>query len=166
MIPAISPPTDNLYKLIALFGLGILIVGVVNIATKSDEIIKTKIEIEYIEKQIVDTILHYSKVKEDVEINFINTSASEGVSELMDEISIYEELIHNKKLPKKVTNYVDTELDIIRVKLLANEKQEFLNKLLISLAILLMLVGFSLWYFKEQRWYDKKVKRDANKIAS
>lgn len=164
MIPAITPPTDNLYKLISLIGLGILILGIVNSSTQSEAILETKIEIEYIEKQIVDTIHHFSKEKEGVEIHFINTSESKNISALIAELHKDGLLSHNEILPKKVTSYVDTELDVIKIKLLAIKKKELLNNLLISFSILLMIIGFTFWYLKEQRWYDKKTKNNANKV--
>jgi hypothetical protein len=166
MIPAITPPTDNLYKLISLVGLGILVLGIVNSSTQSKAILETKIEIEYIEKQIVDTIHHYSKEREDVEVHFINTSEAKSISELIAELREDGLMIHNATLPKKVTSYVDTELDVIKIKLLAIKKQEFLNNILFSFSILLMILGFTLWYLKEQRWHDKKTKTNANNVHS
>jgi len=161
MIPTIAPPTDNLYKLISLVGLGILVLGIVNSTTQSEDILETKIEIEYIEKQIVDTIHHYYGLNEHKEMEFTNTSENESISGLMDELKQYGLLAHNKNLPKEITNYVDTELDVIKIKLLSIKEKERLNNLLISFSVILMVFGFILWYYKEQRWYDRKVKKNA-----
>ncbi len=91
MIPAISPPTDNLYKLISLMGLGVLILGIANSSTQSETILKTKIEIEYVERQIADTIHFYNRVNNE-EIQFIKTSETKDISELIAELNKEEQL--------------------------------------------------------------------------
>ena len=165
MIPTISPPTDNLYKLISLFGLGIFILGVVNFSNQSDEILKSKIKIEYLEKQIVDTIYYYNRLSgKKEELAFINTSEYETISDLMAELCKDEAAAHNRNIPPEVINYIDTEIDVVKVRLLAISKKETLNVLLISFSVVLMIFGFILWYLKEQRWQDKKARINAEKL--
>lgn len=161
MIPAISPPTDNLYKLISLMGLAILILGVINFTTQSETILDTKIEIENVEKHITDTIHYYNKLNNE-DLQFTNTSETIDIAELLAELDKDEELSHSENLPPNVTNYIDTEIDIVKIKLLDIQNKENLNYILIIFSVLLMLVGFVLWYLNEQRWQDRKLKSDHN----
>lgn len=161
MIPTISPPTDNLYKLISLMGLAILILGVINFTSQSETILNTKIEVEYVEKQITDTIHYYNKLY-NKDTLFTNTSETIDISELIAELNEDEKLAHSKNLPPNVTNYIDTEIDIIKIKLLEIKKKENLNYILILFSVLLMIIGFILWYLNDQRWQDIKIKTSAS----
>ncbi len=155
MIP-ITLPTDNLYKFIALFGLGILIFGIMNMSKLQSELTQSKIRIEKIEKEIFDTIHYFDIIDPDFEHelhdNILKYKCISNINSQLDEIK---NLVNNdKKIPIGVKGYVNTKIDIIEIKTLSIRKQELIDCFLIGLSIVLMSIGFFLWYRKDQRWKD------------
>ncbi len=161
MIPAITPPTDNLYKLIALFGLGILILAVMNYGTQQSDVIKSKIEIEELEKEIFGIVHHYDTISVDFEKNEqANIVKYDKISDLNKQIEEVEKMImKDKKLPHHVKTDIATKIDIIEIKTATIQKQERTDLLLVIISLVLMSAGFILWYKKEQRWNDLELKQ-------
>lgn len=164
MIPGISPPTDNLYKLIALFGLGILILGVLNISDYQDDLLVTKIEIEDIEKSIFDTISNYTSrnlaFETDATDKLVNFKDFDKLVEELDEVEKY--VFNLKDIPESIKAHVATQIDIIEIKSSVSRNHLWLNYFLIIFSAVFMSVGFIFWYYKEQKWKDIEIITENN----
>lgn len=160
MIPTISPPTDNLYKFVALFGLGIFILGNINMSAHRSDLIKSKIQVEEIQKNIFDSLFQFQTL--DIERQFElqgNIIIYEHVDDMVSQLDILEaEILASEVIPEKLKNQIVTDIDIIEIQSSMIHRTEKLNNLMLLLSIGLIIVGFTLWYLKDQRWQDKNVK--------
>ena len=132
----IKPPSDNLYKFIAIFGLVITIYCPYQTFTLVDSLYKQ----EYTIKLKEDL---YNLIKDN---NKINLESEQGFKIKEDSIKIANE--------KKIFRY---ELD--------RKVDKFIPFLLIGtfIGILTMLIGLTLWYKKTQRYQDLILTNEAEK---
>jgi hypothetical protein len=163
MIPSISPPTDSLYKLMAIFGLGLFVLGVINTTTYSDDFMTAKIEIENIKHSISDSLFKYGDLSHDFQKRIRNEELKSmnlgEMSEALESLESY--IFETPHIPGNVKTYLSTQIDIIQIKYLVSHNQRTLNYLVIAIAGFLMTLGFILWYIKDQRWKDLQLKKEA-----
>lgn len=170
-------PTDNLYKFIAIFGLAIFSLAIyifVNNQRIFEESIKesnkTHAKVIFEESQnvskkvILDERIEFLHMKIKSEYGIKNTST------ILDQD--YQRIKDKAQFEKDYDNLKKLELE----SLLLHDK-EFHSKLnsdkiyssirtystlpigiLIIIGIALMIVGFSLWYYRTQKYYDKAIK--------
>jgi hypothetical protein len=162
MIPTISPPTDNLYKFIALFGLAIFLFSLYRSGDAFEAVTKTKIQLEDLKLKInrslpftsngnpvIDTAsvnvvpVMVKRLSDDLE-SITETISSSGLSPLEQEVL----LTDVRKLQVQNDNY--------RIK-----TTEFITTLL--LGFILIILGFWLWYKKDQVIKDKMLIAELNK---
>ena len=163
MIPAISPPTDSLYKLMAIFGLGLLVLGVINTAAFSDNLMAAKVEIEQIEQSIADTLFKYNALTPDhIEVirqEEIKEMTYEELSLALENLETY--IFQRESIPGNIKAHLSAQLDIIQIKYSVSERQRRLNNYIIVAAVVLIIIGFLLWYLKDQKWKDLQLKNES-----
>ena len=164
MIPNISPPTDNLYKFIALFGLGIFILSILNQTKHRTELINSKIEVEKIQQQIFDTIQVYQKPNLEIQQKLQDDIQDfKHVDSMFDQLNELEDyILKSDRISMRAKNEILTKINIIEIRSEALHDQERLNLCLMLVSIGLIIVGFALWYIKEQRWKDMGARSGAN----
>ena len=177
-----SPPTDNLYKFISIFGLVMAVLGILYLETKSLEanqeirvlereksalnIEKLKIERkrDYL-KEKIDDFYRHADIKEKPIVNdsiiswtrIISGSKnlvieSDNISSLVEQLRAVELEFDKKKVE------VDSKDSILELKLKDYDRAfDFMN-ILIPLGIILSIVGFLLWYEKSQKYQDDILK--------
>ena len=162
MIPSISPPTDNLYKFVALFGLGLFILSIVNQSKHRSDLIKSKIEVERMQQRIFDTIQVYQSpnlsTQQKLQDDIAHYNHVQNMFSQLDELEDF--IMKSPHIPLRAKNLIVTEIDIIEIRSEVIERQEQFNWLLMISSIGLILVGFTLWYFLDQKWRDKEIKLD------
>ncbi len=157
MIPSITPPTDNLYKFISLFGLTILLFSVYNIGITFDSSAANKMKIEDVKSELQQSI--YKKSKETVENlntdkvkNHFRPGKIRRMHEDLLQIETFLEKAHlNPKdeitLSGKISK-INVALDTLRLK-----QWGYIG--FASLGLVFMFYGFIKWHYKEQKLRDK-----------
>ena len=167
MIPGISPPTDSLYKFISIFGLGILILGVINMTSQQDELINNKIAIENIQHHIYDTLLVYNVIdfeyQKEMQDNVVDFSRMDEAIIDLDKLEAI--VSESTEIPQAIKAHIITKIDIIEIQIGVTHKLQRLNYYLISFSVVLIFIGFVMWYIKEQRWQDKRIKSEVKSIT-
>ncbi len=173
-----TPPTDNLYKFISIFGLIISIASFIYVETKSIEIanetynanklkFETQVEkqkIESFRNEIEKNILDYYSVANIKAKPIINdsiivwTKTLTGDENLVSQSSNISKQFVEYELKKAEFAKKENEYDTIeKVNELNISEQEKLFEwldILLPIGILLTFVGFLLWYFKSQKLQD------------
>ncbi|MCK5062144.1 hypothetical protein KAR28_06390 [Candidatus Parcubacteria bacterium] len=160
-----APPTDNLYKFISIFGILLMLAlpayCIFFSYTQQQEAQADVLEKEILEdekndikNEIIDKIENVDKELEQLKQNY----NQEKADDLSESILILEN--KKKELSKKliaINSLIDKN----------THRKEFINKLRVATTIYLFvgfvitLIGFSLWYFKLQRYQDKIIKKQA-----
>jgi hypothetical protein len=157
MIPAITPPTDNLYKFISLFGLAIFLFAMYNLGFVYDQSTSTKMQIEDLKAEVQSKEYENSN-QLDKELNAEssdNRFRPSRMNELTQELKIIENIIMKAKLATK-----DKILFLSKVsKLNIGLDTLWLKKVgcfsSLGLGIFSMFIGFWYWHRKEQALRDK-----------
>jgi hypothetical protein len=167
MIP-ITPPTDSLYKLMALFGLGLFVLGIINYNTFSDDIVRAELEIEKLQDSIANTIYSHGAMTPEFEQNIREEELSSmNAKELASSLESLESFIFSQEnIPGNEKSTMSTQIDMIQIKYNFQHSQKTLNYLVIIAASVLMFLGFFLWYIKDQRWKDLQLKNEALNSSS
>lgn len=177
-----SPPTDNLYKFISIFGLVMAVMGILYSETKSLEvnqeirvlerdksalnIEKLKIERkrDHIKEKIYDLNRHADiKDKPVVSDSIIRwtriisgsknlVSESDNISSLVEQLRAVELEFDKKQVE------VDSKDSILELKLKNYDRVFGIMIILIPLGIILSFIGFLLWYEKSQKYQDDILK--------
>jgi len=161
MLP-ITPPTDSLYKLMALFGLGLFVLGIINYNTFSDDIVQAELQIEKLQDSIASTIFLFGDMTAEFEKNIREEELSEmNADELAESLENLESFIFSRaNIPGNAKSKMSTQIDIIQIKYKYLNAQKSLNYFVIISAGILMALGFFLWYIKDQRWKDIQLKNE------
>lgn len=148
-----SLPTDNLYKFVALSGVLIFIILsyiVVNFISDSQNRVDTL---------NMEIVIYNSRYKNNLDdILFLKESRLEWDGDDIKELDRLEkeqkelslnlaEINHNKSVVKKLD---ETILSVVIFWLIS-----------IVISIIMMIYGFSRWYYRVQRHLDKKIKKEA-----
>ena len=177
-----SPPTDNLYKFISIFGLVISVLAFVYVETKS---LENTQEIYQLNSEKRQLLVEKSKLERkkyalkgrlsdfDKKANFksasvvndtviIWTKIIQGSKELVDESKSISQLIEDLRIAeldyfKKETEIHDKQ-SIIDLRTSEYEKVFEWIDILLPFGIILTIVGFLLWYHKSQKYQDRILK--------
>jgi hypothetical protein len=177
-----TPPTDNLYKFISIFGLVLAILGVFYTETKSLELSQEIYSLEReknvfnIEKSKIERKRNYLKDKIDdfnsradikskpiVNDSVISwTRIISGSKELMSESNNISTLIEELReveieIEKKQVE-INSKESIIELKINQDEKIFEIIDVLIPIGVILSFFGFVLWYDKSQKFQDEILK--------
>lgn len=173
-----TPPTDNLYKFISIFGLVLAVLGIFYVETKSLELNQEIYNLEReksvfsIEKSKIERKRNYLKDKIDdfnrladikskpiVNDSIISwTRIISGSKNLITESNnistLIEELREVELEFEKKQVEIDSKESIIELKTNQDEKIFDVIDILIPIGIILSFFGFVLWYDKSQKYQD------------
>lgn len=151
-IPSI--PTDNLYKFIAIFGLIIFFSGIYLNFERSQNI--EQIAKELFISQELDS---WATSRKEYALELVKNDSTtftkeEHIAHYMLRVDsvINLELVRLGKKP--TSNLYEIKYEMFLLK----EKYNIIYKILIYIGIILMVIGFGLWYFKHQRYIDAEKK--------
>jgi hypothetical protein len=157
MIPSITPPTDNLYKFISLFGLTILLFSVYNIGITFDASAKSKMGIEDVKVHLQQALYEkYKSTNDSLKTDKISTHFRPGkIRQMEQDLLQIEGFIANCQLDPKDQIELSGDISKISVALdnLSVKKRGYI--VFGSLGFALMLFGFIKWHYKEQKLRDK-----------
>lgn len=157
MIPSITPPTDNLYKFLSLFGLTIFLFSIYNLGFVYDQSSISKIKVEDVKIDVQKRLYErFKSIDEGLENNpnkgrfrplkirqlgqdleKIQNVVSRTIFKPMDKIEL------NGKLSK-----LKVEIDTLRLKLWV-----YIGITLSGIVV--MVFGFFRWLKREQNWRDR-----------
>lgn len=158
MIPNLSPPTDNLYKFIALFGLAILLFSFYKSSEVFDASKKTKTTIEDLRNEIHQIlwtkILVHHHLSDTTDIKVSPFSVKDLKSDL-HKIAMF---VDNSTLNDSIKFEIYTKIRKMQVgtDVLGIQITEYY--FVLGLGLLLMFIGFTLWYQKDQVHRDRRIK--------
>ncbi len=158
MIPNLSPPTDNLYKFIALFGLAILLFSFYKSSEVFDVCTKTKKTIEDLRNEI--HLISHMKGKEDKHLSDTTDIAVSpfSVKDLSSDLHQIAMAVENSPLNDSIKFEIDTKIRKMQVEMdvlsIRNREYYFIT----GFGLILMFFGFTLWYRKDQVHRDRRIK--------
>jgi len=173
-----TPPTDNLYKFISIFGLVISVLAFIYVETKSLENLQEIYQLNTEKKQLViekgklkrqtesikDRLSDFDKKANSKSPSVINdsviiwTKVIDGPKDLIDESKSITQLIEDLRIAELDYLQKETEIEdkqsIIDIKTTQNEKVFDWIDIILPFGVLLTIVGFKLWYNKSQKYQD------------
>jgi valyl-tRNA synthetase len=184
----ITPPTDNLYKFIAITGLILILLSIILPFVKEEELSikmqqdKTSGEVlkakgKYLHEQnerlqksnemLIESInKHIKQIDDLLKLKKISSSevllqeVKDGTNELQNSLKKYDESINGiqSQLESVIEQKGNTELLLYLAKQLSTVK--LISKIGIVLGLLLTIVGFWLWYTRLQVFQDKSIRKE------
>lgn len=158
MIPAITPPTDNLYKFISLFGLTIFLFAVYNLGIVYDSSTRNKMRVEDIKIKIQKKLYQQShKINE----NLVADSTVDSryrlikMKQLIKDISDVEKIVASSGLNPIQIIELNGEISKLKVNLGALKSKEVFCISFSLFGLLLTTFGFFRWHYREQSLRDK-----------
>jgi hypothetical protein len=158
MLPNLTPPTDNLYKFIALFGLTILLFSFYKSSEVFEHSARTKSNIEDVRREIHD--IYWSSIEHHKHpMDTMDTNVSPfTVRDLSDDLHEIAATVGKSNLNDSLKFDIDTKIrkmmvdtDVLGIKI-----TEYF--FILGLGFVLMIFGFIQWYRKDQRYRDKQIK--------
>lgn len=157
MIPSITPPTDNLYKFISLFGLTILLFSVYNIGITFDASAKSKMGIEDVKVSLQKAIYEKSySTNDSLRTDKVGNHFRPGkILQMEQDLLQIERFIASCQLDPKDEIALSGDISKISVALdnLSIKQRGYIGFGCIGFA--LMIFGFFKWHYKEQQLRDK-----------
>ena len=157
MIPSITPPTDNLYKFISLFGLTILLFSVYNFGITFDASAKTKMSIEDVKVDVQQALYKKSRQTNDsLRADKVSNHFRPGkIRQMEQDLLQIERFIESCKLDPDQEIKLSGDISKISVALdnLSVKQSGYIVFALIGCG--LMAFGFIKWHYKEQKLRDK-----------
>ena len=171
-----SPPTDNLYKFISIFGLVVSVLAFVYVETKSLEntqeiyqlnseqrqVIIEKAKVDRKRHTIKERIDEFHKKSNSKSPSYVNdtvivwTKVIAGPKDLVDESKSISGLIEDLRISELEYAKKETEISdkqkLIDLKTSENEKVFEWIDILLPFGVFLTLIGFVLWYNKSQKY--------------
>lgn len=156
MIPAITPPTDNLYKFISLFGLTILLFSIYNLGFVFDHSSDNKVKIEDIKvlvaKKMYQKVNELSSGKQDSVRERFRPSS---IRKLGEDLASIEKVVMKSNLSPVEIIELNGRMKKLEVKLDSLWQKQLAYIFFAFLGFVVMIIGFLRWNKKEQRLRDK-----------
>jgi hypothetical protein len=149
-----APPTDSLYKFIAITGLALILWGTTFSWQKSFDfkikLAELKSEIAYRSAKAESYERQYDILKEKIK----NFSQLNNGEEDVDELRIQKRELYIKYI--EYQQPIDKEVEVLSVINGAQMTFQVIGWVSVALGIFLSIIGFYLWYSKIQCHIDKK----------
>jgi hypothetical protein len=157
MIPAITPPTDNLYKFVALFGLTIFLFAMYNLEIVVEHSTKNKVHIESIKVDLQKRIYERTKLKH---ASLTPDATSEKfrpvkIKWLDTDLKSIERVVNTSNLTfiekiefKGQLSGLNARLDTLKIR-------QTIYVICVLAGVVVMVLGFLFWKRKEQDLRDK-----------
>jgi hypothetical protein len=174
MIPAITPPTDNLHKFLSLFGLTIFLFAIYNLGFVFDRSAASKMKIEDIKIEVqkklyrsseeVDPTLRINPVKKRFRLAKIRQLGEdlEKIQEAINKTGL--RMVEKIELNGRISK-LKVEVDALFIKLWTCIG-------ITVLGLVVMIFGFFRWHYREQKLrdlmleFDYKMKENLDKERS
>jgi hypothetical protein len=157
MIPSITPPTDNLYKFISLFGLTILLFSLYNLGINFDHSAKNRMQIEDVKTDLQQVLYKKSeKLNDNLKAESVKNHFRPGkIRRMSQDLVEIEHLIETSNLNPKEEIEFSGEISKLNVALDTLRLKQYGYIFFASIGFVLMVVGFFRWHSKEQKLRDK-----------
>jgi len=147
MLPAINPPTDSLYKLVAIFGLTIFLFYVVMLSDTYHDSTEVHIKIENLMfKMRRETGQNFNCVKHEK-----HRITLRPYQEINQELLNLEKAINCEALTTQKKNEYRSEMNEYHIKIDAYRSKIIFYWILVFSGVFLMFWGFFRWNTKEQK---------------
>ncbi|MCE3294900.1 MAG: hypothetical protein K0R65_614 [Crocinitomicaceae bacterium] len=162
MIPAITPPTDNLYKFLSLFGLTIFLFAIYNLGAVYDRSAESQMKIEDIKVDVQKAMYRHDKmIKLNIAVNANITQFKPAKIKMLDEnLQKIKQTVINSDLRPIVKIELYGEISKQKVEL---DSMIFKLKACIGFTILgalIMIFGFWRWHKREQTLRDQMLEME------
>lgn len=156
MVPAITPPTDNLYKFVSLFGLTILLFSLYNLSQIYDAVAANKVAIEEVKRDLRVELLKKEHEHKDLAAASGKTQFKATRLEAIGfELEKLTEVVRKSPLADEDKIYYEAEVGKLHVNHDYLQSKVFSGYLLTAFGAALMIFGFFRWNKREQRLRDE-----------
>lgn len=160
----LSPPTDSLYKFISLFGLAIFIMASYKSGKAFEKISNNRVDIETVKKDVRVAIAHhYINDGKHVTDTLGEALTTALVKQLPDDPDAIISEIATAPLPLKTRVAFDGEIKKLKAQRQSLNISIIEYMATLATGILLMVLGFILWYKRDQVLKDRLLKAELEK---
>jgi hypothetical protein len=157
MLP-VSPPTDSLYKFISLFGLAILILASYKSGKTFEALSANRVAMEGIKKDIrVEMAGHYTQADSD---SAGVATATTAIRQLPDDVDAVLKEIAAAPLSLKAKMVFDGEVKKLKAERHSLDLRIAEYIVTLMAGIMLVVIGFMLWYKRDQLLKDRLLKAE------
>lgn len=162
MIPAITPPTDNLYKFICLFGLTLFLFFSYNLSFVHDRLSRNHLLVENIKTTAQHRLLSYKDIQGKNKNKRTRTiiKHSDEIEDLRIQLQKLEHLMENSQADHKEIIALSGELNKLDIAIHGLKTKFWLYILFLSTGIFMVIWGFRRWQIREQTVRDAILKLD------
>jgi len=162
MMDKLAPPTDNLYKFIAIAGLILMLLGIVLVVRQADQVIDSQIAAVDATQEAWLAVGDSEEAKNLLNEYMRKASDGEGVFGLSEKANAIEEL--DEDALSAIRRVEIRGESFARSVQLNGAIQSYLGYM-IGVSIVLMAIGFGYWYWKTQRLQDIILRNQAEEEA-
>ncbi|MNJ89094.1 hypothetical protein D3C87_66550 [compost metagenome] len=156
MIPSITPPTDNLYKFISLFGLTILLFSAYNFGITFDASAKAKMSIEDVKVGIQRALYERSnQLNEKLKADKVSRFRPGKIQLMEQDLLQIERFIESYNLDPRQEIKLLGDISKISVALDNLYLKQSGYIVFACIGCILMVFGFFKWHHKDQKLRDK-----------
>ncbi len=158
MIPSITPPTDNLYKFISLFGLTIFLFSAYNLGIVFDRSAHVKMELEDLKVSVIKKIYTEKYI---INQRLVSNVPADGrnkpikVNKLIKDLREVKNEIKDAKLDDLITIELNAKVSKMRLNLDSIQLKLYTCISFVVIGLLVMIFGFLRWKKREQDIRDK-----------
>lgn len=162
MLPAITPPTDNLYKFICLFGLTLFLFFSYSLSFVHDRLSKNHQLLENIRTTAQHELLRY-KVIQGKKVNQQCRTTIKHASEIADlkrELLKMEALMEKSLPDHKQIIALSGELNKVEISMHGLKTKIWLYMAFLSVGVVMVYWGFRRWQLRDQNVRDTLLRLD------
>ena len=159
MVPSLSPPTDNLYKFMAIAGLVLILSSVYLFESTRDDALAASLSLqrEALASQLEEARLSFAIAELEWEVARERAAVQNGgIDDEQRRASSYlpEELARVRQTSDSLSHARSGFLDALGSRVDRNRRNFWIGTLLMILGVALATWGFVLWWARVQRYQD------------
>jgi len=155
----ISPPTDSLYKFIAIFGLVIFVWGITFPLQKSEEF-------ELQRAEILTAVEESNNIGKRIQAKIVSLAEKRksiaGDDPERTDIDKQIKELRNQLIDSPLSINIDEKIEVLTVLKKSLVQFKILGWMSICFGLVLIIIGFLLWYYKLQKHIDIKLQNDSS----
>ena len=158
MVPTITPPTDNLYKFISLFGLTIFLFSSYNLGIVFDRSTQVKMELEDLKVNVIKKIYTEKSI---INPRLVSNDPTVGrnkpikVNKLIKDLQEVKDEIKDAKLTDLITIELNAKVSKMRLILDSIQLKLYTCISFVVIGLFVMIFGFLRWKKRDQDIRDK-----------
>lgn len=162
MLPAITPPTDNLYKFICLFGLTLFLFFSYSLSFVHDRLSRNHMLLENIRTKAQHNLLHFEATDQNSQFKRSRLKMKDAIeiSDLRKELFNIEQLVENSPDYHKKIIALSGDLNKIEIAQYGLKTKIWLYSIFLLTGLLMIFWGFRKWKLKDQNIRDSLLKLD------